>query len=81
MRSKEDNGSDFELSKGTAVISMYTKGGLKITYIFGDSPEANPAADYCTDRPSSILPSRPEDDAFLDMITSDRHRNPDLVEC
>ena len=55
MRSKEDNGTDFELSKGTVVISMYIKGGLRTMYIFGNSAEADPAADYCTDRPSSIL--------------------------
>lgn len=68
MRSKEDNGTDFELSKGTVVISMYIKGGLRTMYIFGDSAKADSAADHCTDRPSSILPSRPEDGAFLDMV-------------
>jgi hypothetical protein len=54
---------------------MCIKGGLKTTYIFGDSVEADPAADHCTDRPSSILPSRPEDAAFLDIVISDRYQS------
>jgi hypothetical protein len=41
-------------------------------HVFGDSTETGPAADHCTDRPSSILPSRPEDGAFLDIVGNKR---------
>ena len=81
MRFKEENGTDFELPKGTVVISIYIKGSLRTMHVFGDSTETGPAADHCADRPSSILPSRPDDGGFLDRVIGYRHCNPDLVNC
>ena len=81
MRFKEDNGTDFELSKVTVVILIYIKGSLSSMHIFGDSTEAASAADHCADRPSSIPPSRPDDGGFLDTVIGYHHCNPDLVNC